>query len=335
MAKDNLFLGFGRGKLGDVVFYRAGGQQVARARNRAPKNPQTAIQLLQRVLMKSASSAFSMLRDICDHSFQGINGATPNQSRFIRLNIAEQRAQLADIINSGDAEEIVTSTESNFSMKSTTLPPIRPYVVSEGTITPLGVSFNGTQKKMQVISALNLAAVPQDGLTYAQVCQLYGLQQGDQLTFLQLSCDDTEEGADGYFNGISYARVILEPSDGDMTKVFLSDGAINDPNPRNQGDVTISFNLVASAKVFMYVEIPTISGTEGLTNSLVAMTCIVSRYQNNIWQRSGNSLVLRSWASSAAGHLSWDHGTAYLGDAVASYVTGKNSSLYLNQAENF
>ena len=48
MAKGNLFLGMGRGSVGDVTFYRADGQQLSRARNRKPRNPKTNAQLIQR-----------------------------------------------------------------------------------------------------------------------------------------------------------------------------------------------------------------------------------------------------------------------------------------------
>jgi hypothetical protein len=51
MAKDNLFLGTARGSVGDIVFSRLDGQQVARVRNRAPRNPQSPAQMVQRIIM--------------------------------------------------------------------------------------------------------------------------------------------------------------------------------------------------------------------------------------------------------------------------------------------
>ena len=47
MSKGNLFLGFGRGKVGVVVFSRLNGEQVTRARNRSPRKPKYPLQLLQ------------------------------------------------------------------------------------------------------------------------------------------------------------------------------------------------------------------------------------------------------------------------------------------------
>ena len=48
MAKGNMLLGMSRGSVGDVTFYRSGGSQRARARNRKPANPMTVLQQTQR-----------------------------------------------------------------------------------------------------------------------------------------------------------------------------------------------------------------------------------------------------------------------------------------------
>lgn len=48
MAKGNMLLGYSRGSVGDVTFYRSGGSQRSRARNRNPNNPRTEKQQTQR-----------------------------------------------------------------------------------------------------------------------------------------------------------------------------------------------------------------------------------------------------------------------------------------------
>lgn len=52
MAKGNMLLGMSRGSVGDVTFYRSGGSQRARARNRKPANPMTVRQQTQREVRK-------------------------------------------------------------------------------------------------------------------------------------------------------------------------------------------------------------------------------------------------------------------------------------------
>ena len=64
MSKGNLFLGFGRGKVGDVVFYRSNGEQITRSLNRNPKNPRSESQLLQRIIMGTVMQAYSKMKSI-------------------------------------------------------------------------------------------------------------------------------------------------------------------------------------------------------------------------------------------------------------------------------
>lgn len=71
MAKGNMFLGMARGKVGDVVFYRADGQQLSRVRNRNPRNPRTNAQLFQRAIMATVVQAYAAGKELFDHSFQG------------------------------------------------------------------------------------------------------------------------------------------------------------------------------------------------------------------------------------------------------------------------
>lgn len=336
MAKDNLFLGFGRGKLGDLVMYRQNGTQITRARNRSPKNPQTALQLLQRVLMKTSSVAYSLMQDITNHSFQGRAEGTECQSRFSALNIAEMRRRLADVINSGDPEEIYTSSESNYAAKSASLAEMNPYVVSEGSLPTMDVGF---YTDFYLAFTAPQSAATSETITYQQVVDGLGLSRGDQLTFLQLSCDDRDaDDADlGHFNSFRYARIILEPNDGDMTSLFYDEnGAINKPNVRNEGSIlTVLSPAAASTPQRLRFYLDGISSDAGKINSAAAATVIASRLSGNIWQRSSQSLVVRPSDLAVPGHLSFDHGVDLLGAAVASYMTVQNSSLYLNQSENF
>lgn len=336
MAKDNLFLGFGRGKVGDLVMYRQNGTQITRARNRSPRNPQTPLQLVQRVLLKTSSSAYSMLQSLTNHSYQGRAEGTMSQSRFTELNVAMFRAQLADEIESGDASVILSSNKTNYAKKSDVLPEINPYIVSEGSMGSMDVRFVG--------GAFGLMfTVPQAGaaaatLTYQQVVDGLGLSRGDQVTFLTLSTNDSpdsEEG-NGKFTGFRYARVILEPSDGDMTSLFFADETINKPNVRNEGNVTLAFvPAAADVPAHLTFAVEGIDAAAGLINSCAAGTVIGSRLVGTTWQRTTQSLVLRPSESTVVGHLQFDYSIDYLSDAIASYMTVANSSLYLNQSENF
>lgn len=334
MSKGNLFLGFGRGKVGDVVFTRIAGEQVTRARNRSPKNPQTPIQLLQRVCMKTASLGYSMLQDICNHSFQGRQEGTECQSRFTTLNVAKLRSNLQVIIDSGDPEEILRGTDSNYSKKSSNQAEFMPFIVSEGTLQSLETKFDGNWPVL--VGDENLYSKTDQTVTYQDIVDALGLQPGDQLTFMWCTIDDSNNVSPSVsqFNGFHYARVILEPSDGDMTSLFFLEGAINKPNPRNEGNIELVINKDEQARIgsLGFIE-PAGQRAAGMVNSYAAICVIASRMAGGVWLRSSQSLVLRSYTVGESGALALDHGTDYLGEAVDSYMTSQSSSLYLNQAE--
>lgn len=332
MAKGNPLLGLSRGKLGDMVLYRAYGEQCSRPRV-IPKNPQTGLQLLQRVVLKTVSGAYSLLKPIADHSFQGKQVGTMNQSRFAQVNIGLLRSGLADEINDGSLELIVNSQKTNFAPKDSMLPEINAYQISEGSLPAVSTLFTGGLFTLVLPGAQAAGAT----LTYQGVLNALGLQEGDQLTFCLLSTDDTEAESpyQGRFNGFKFARVILQPANGDLTSDLIAqDGTINQPNVRNEGSLVLSITE-AGNDLHLNFSTQSISTNAGMANSVAAAAVIVSRNSGGVWQRSTQSLVLRPADLAVTGHLNFDNEVNYLGDAVVSFMSSERSSLYLNQAGSF
>lgn len=69
MSKRSLFWGQASGKLGEAVFYRAGGEQRTRAYVKEVKNPKTLAQMVQRITMGNLVSMYSALKPILSQSF--------------------------------------------------------------------------------------------------------------------------------------------------------------------------------------------------------------------------------------------------------------------------
>jgi hypothetical protein len=329
MAKGNLFLGQARGKIGDIVLTHVNGVQVSRPRNRKPKNPQTPLQLLQRVVMKTTSSAYAFMQELCNHSFQGFPEGTPCQSRFSALNVGKFRQQLAEPINSGSPEVILSSTDTNFLAKNDSGCEINPYIISEGTLPSLEVQYRSYTSGAGYMVRLPIEKQGVTTPTYQDIVDMLGGQRGDQLTFIWLTCDDHNDGSK--YNGYYYARVILEPSDGDMTHPFVSsNGIVLTPNARNKGNVSIIY--VSGGWLFFTSN--RVDDDPGAFNSVAAGTVIWSRMNQagNTWMRSTQSLIVRADNDTGDTALERDHHMDYLGDAVQSYMTEENSTLYLNQA---
>lgn len=131
MATGNLLLGYGRRSIGDITMYRTYGKQRARARNRNPKNPRTQAQQVQRAITATISKAYSQMKAICDHSFQGKSVGAENQQRFNKVNMDLLRANIvADINNETAAAECLGSVVKQGANFAT----LNNYIVAEGNL---------------------------------------------------------------------------------------------------------------------------------------------------------------------------------------------------------
>lgn len=318
MAKDNLFLGFARGKVGDLVFSRLNGVQVTRARNRNPRNPKSVPQILQRVIMNSAGKAYSLLQPIANHAFEGYSEGTPCQSRFMALNVAMLRDLASAVILDPTEETIIASEAANFSAKDDSYAMANPWVISDGSLPRLNVT-------MSVDEGILHFNVPVTGMTYQDVVDGLGLQAGDQLTFLMLTHDFTAPGT-SYVNGFEYARVILMPSDGQMSHGFIDAGtqSVVSPNERNAGSFSL-LSAIQSEGAFTGLRFRVRpAGLVDSARGACAAAVILSREGiSGRWLRSPARFVINP-----------ELNTGWLGAAYASFMTeGAASGLYLNQAE--
>lgn len=130
MAKGNMFLGMARGKVGDVVFYRADGQQLSRVRNRNPRNPRSNAQLFQRAIMATIVQAYTAGKAIFDHSFQGYSVGAQNQREFLKRNAKLLRDTIAADINT----PITTNNQlGRVVAPGVSVPVPNSYIISKGT----------------------------------------------------------------------------------------------------------------------------------------------------------------------------------------------------------
>jgi hypothetical protein len=169
MAKGNILLGMGRGKLGDIVLTRIDGQQIARPRNRQPKNPRTNKQLYQRAVMATVMQAYSAGIKIFDHSFQGKSVGAGNQRYFMRINAKKLRAQVANDINNAVA---VAEQQGRVIAPGVASPVPSLLTVSEGSLT--NVLFGGS----------TLPTLAAAGEKLNAFCARLGIQAEDLYTFV-------------------------------------------------------------------------------------------------------------------------------------------------------
>ena len=291
MSKGNMLLGHARGKVGSLVFSRSNGKQVVRAKADTIKNPQTQAQTIQRIFLNTVAQAYSRMSAIVDHSFEGIPAGQQSMSYFMKKNLKGIRERVAALVAEGySLEEIF-----DFSPLNTDIFVTNEYVVAKGQlpeVKPVDCSIGAAM------------AMPLSANTYQAVIDAYGLQRGDQLTFMTLN----ETSSD--FSEFGFARVILDPR-----TPFIVANAINLPNEKNEG----SFSELAFSE----------NGVEfGFSNYNVnAAAIIVSRKgADGTWLRSNASFV---YNESSGGSI---YSLQACLDAFASGDLSVLSQRYLNNA---
>lgn len=222
MSKGNMLLGHARGKVGDLVFSRTGGQQVVRARAAVVKNPRSEGQMIQRIILNTVAQSYSRMRAITDHSFEGVQSGQKTMSAYLRKNLDNIRTRVSEEIAQGYSyDDILAFTPIG---QNRFIPG--GYIVSQGSLPAIDATVGALSKGNMVLNAN----------TYGDVISQYGLKRGDQITFIGI------HPAEGDSVTFHYCRVILDPVDanGDelpLTTTFVgTDDAIVSPNPRNEGD---------------------------------------------------------------------------------------------------
>lgn len=170
MSKDNMLLGYARGKVGSLVFARRLGQQVTRAYNAKPKDAATKAQVEQRVRIANVVAMYRAIKAIANHSFEGATGGQTSYNLFVQSNLTNN-----DVVLTKEAAALGACV-------------VAPYLVSRGTLPSVIVSGLGADAVTN-ISVGNLAisaSTTVSEFAAAIVDNNAGLQYGDQLTYLSL-----------------------------------------------------------------------------------------------------------------------------------------------------
>lgn len=171
MAKGNIILGYLRGSIGDITFFRAGGQQLSRARNRAPANPKTVAQMDQRAKMACAVKFFSQVgANFFKYAFEGKNEQESYFNAFVKNNI-----QTGGYIGKQASRVYDFPALGAWQISSGTLPEIGapfPQPAVNGVIFDVGTT---SSTAITTVSALTTALISSDSSRW---------REGDILTCL-------------------------------------------------------------------------------------------------------------------------------------------------------
>lgn len=232
MAKTGFWLKGAKGKLAGTTIYQQNGETVMREIVK-PSNPKTTSQVLQRIIMHTIMGAYSLMKKICDHSFEGVKRGQDSMSYFMKQNVQFCREKIATMQLEG-----ASSYEMyNFAPLGKKGFTPNQYQVAMGSLPRIDASIVNDESLLAYISGFSAN-------TYADVIATLGLRRGDQLTFCLVSPTGNEYGQAAFH----IARVILDPTNVDGTPADLSvafvgeNGKINLPSIRNEGNFYFTFN---------------------------------------------------------------------------------------------
>jgi hypothetical protein len=286
MAKGNLLLGMGRGKLGDIVLYRQNGQQMSRPRTRVVKNPRTSGQQIQRMIQATIAYGYAGLKTIVDHSFEGVQYGQRSMSYFMKRNMDALRAKVI-------AESNGTAQSAFYAIPNVRVLYPNEYVVSNGSLAPCPspARINAVSQDVPYALEFETSGIGQN-LTLSKMMEFFGASAGDQLTFLILNQDQkgTDEvaalnGEHAYANALAVRRIKFRDSysSEELASAFalsLCDDEVT------SSDVAVSSAAGQGNSGFLYVYVPSFGA-----NRYPLGACVIrSRKSGDNWLRSPQTM---------------------------------------------
>lgn len=189
MAKSLSFFGLRRGSTKTLTFQVNNGKQITKDRVYDVKNPRTQAQMIQRMVMATASAAYAQMKEIVDHSFEGITYGQMNMSEFIRQNAKAIKASALDPANAKFAFNPYRDRNlygGEFIMSAGNASPI-----------PAGMASASSGKGDETVVSFGNRAAAAGDLTANALYGYLGIGVGDMCTICLIAKNDTD--ASGIF----------------------------------------------------------------------------------------------------------------------------------------
>ena len=271
MAQSKSFFGLRRGSTKTLTFSVYNGKQVTKDRVADVKNPRSSAQMKQRAIMATALHGYSALKEICDHSFEGIaygqksmNYFVSENARMIRNAAAGVNLSLykgnsvsnAYIISKGSLQAVVVNATSSNSKLNFTKP--YPGSVSASTNFSQFMSWFGATELEDMVTIVTLVDNP-----------------GGNTSIYWFRFRLTEENKTKTIGAASLPHNIMES---------LSVGDDFETNIDNFTPSDFPVTITASGLVFG-------NGTDEDTPQSQSLGIIVSRKSESGWLRSPSTMV--------------------------------------------
>ena len=298
MATGSLMMGTLKGKLGETVALRRSGKQVLRAYVRDVKNPNSQKQQVQRMVQSTVAQAYSAMKKICDHSFEGVQVGQKSMSYFMSKNMDKLRASIK-----ADTDGTLTGADADFVRKGVNLPVLNNYIVAKGTLPEIRLNDGdgdwGSEFNPFVSIGLAEALDSNANKAIDAFVRQNGANLGDWFTFLFMfnELENIVNGQKVYRFGFVRFTVV-STSDNGETILALK------PSLTNNGVVEVSVNagigmITDQETSTNYLVLNLNTFFSSLTNegdSVIPVSYAVIHSRQNVggsWQRSNAEFVIR------------------------------------------
>ena len=288
MARINGLVGTNlTGSAGKLTFTVVNGQNIMKQKATVVKNPRTVAQQSQRMKFNSVTNAYARTQSITNHSFSGIAYGAKSMNYF--------KAKNSPVISGGNS----------FAARTTDIIPfgIENIMVSKGSLSQHNLVwdiFNGideTIPHMHVIETKVTIAT-----TVAQFIALFGIQKGQQFTYLGVGSGSA--GGYGSLITIGINKVqplkqktvtssfVIKTSATDATPAFvvtedagifaLNPAILDTENSQDADKLKFDTTYALSSNTMIF--------HDDLLNATDYEAAILSEKINGIWDRSNESL---------------------------------------------
>lgn len=273
MAQSKSFFSLRRGSTKTLTFSVYNGKQVTKDRVTDVKNPRSSAQMKQRAVMATALHGYGVLKEICDHSFEGITYGQKSMNYFMTENA-----------------RMIRSTAPNVNLS-----PFKSYAVSNAYIIAKGslpsVSLSSVEKdgfhQFQIPMTL-----PESGFTFGKFMENLGANTiGDMVTFVALVDNP------GSTASIYWLRLILT-EENKVKQIDTDDSSVLEPLIEGTDFETNIDNFTAGDFVINTNKTLNVIYVEPWDNSKSqSLGVILSRKSDTGWLRSRSTMVnlLPTW----------------------------------------
>ena len=257
------------GSVGKVTFRKGiKGETIASQKAEKVRNPNTEDQAYQRMCMNTAMKAYSAMKEICNHSFEGVQYGQKTMSAFIRENlfgIQNGYSGISQVLNQGFTAKGLAGGVAP-----------RPFLVSKGSIPPA-----------------NIKSLSGGSVTWKQFKSKMNVKEGDQLTLVAFispfnfsSEVNYDEAAQIPFKFV-YSRYLFKDTISDDLVIINGDQEYINNEALQEVEDPGDLNLVLAkgsqfSAGYYHVDVKYLA-SDIYVNGYAA---IVSRNVNGVWKRS-------------------------------------------------